>query len=417
MEQKRVVITGIGTINPLGKSVEEYFASLESGVSGAALVTQFDASKCKTKFACEVKEYNGEEYFDRKEVKRLDRYLQFALISSDEAMADARLEEGNFDRSRAGVIWGSGIGGIKSLQDEVVEFANGDGTPHFSPFYILKMVPNMASGHISIRHGLCGPSFGTVSACSSSTHAIVTAVDQIRLGRADIMLAGGSEAAVNESGLGGFNSMMALSTRNDSPETASRPYDAARDGFVVGEGGAALVLEEYGHAVARGAKIYAEVVGCGISSDAYHVTAPHPDGVGAKASMVAAIRDAGIATTDVDYINTHGTSTPAGDLPELGAIVDVFGDQAYKMNISSTKSMTGHLLGGAGAVEALALILALQRGVIPPTINVENLDEVIDPRLNLTLDNAQYRTVRYALSNTFGFGGQNATIILKQYEE
>lgn len=417
MEQKRVVITGIGTINPLGKNVEEYFSALEAGVSGAAPVAQFDASKCKTQFACEVKGYNGTDYFDRKEVKRLDRYLQFALISSDEAMADAHFEEGSFDRSRAGVIWGSGIGGIKSLQEEVVEFAGFDGTPHFSPFYILKMIPNMASGHISIRHGLCGPSYGTVSACSSSTHAIISAVDQIRLGRADVMIAGGSEAAVCESGLGGFNSMMALSTRNDSPQTASRPYDAGRDGFVIGEGGAALVLEEYGHAVARGAKIYAEVVGGGVSADAYHVTSPHPEGVGAKASIEAALRDAGINPEVVDYVNTHGTSTPAGDLPELKAIMDIFGDHAYKMNISSTKSMTGHLLGGAGAVEALALILAVKRGVVPPTINVEQLDEAVDPRLNLTLDKAQYRTVRYALSNTFGFGGQNATIIIKRYEE
>lgn len=417
METKRVVITGIGTINPLGNNVEEYFSALEAGVSGAAPVTQFDPSGCKTHFACEVKNYNDEEYFDRKEVKRLDRYLQFALISSDEAMADAKLEAGGFDSSRAGVIWGSGIGGIKSLQDEVVDFATAEGTPHFSPFYILKMIPNMASGHISIRHHLQGPSYGTVSACSSSTHAIIAAVDQIRLGRADIMVTGGSEAAVNESGLGGFNSMMALSTRNDSPESASRPYDAGRDGFVVAEGGAALVLEEYDHAVARGAKIYAEVVGCGSSADAYHVTAPHPEGCGAKACIEAAIKDAEISPADIDYINTHGTSTPAGDLPELKAITDIFGDHAYQVNISSTKSMTGHLLGGAGAVEALALVLALQRGVIPPTINVERLDEAIDPRLNLTLGKAQHREVKYALSNTFGFGGQNATIILKRYEE
>ncbi len=417
MEQKRVVITGIGTINPLGNNVEEYFASLEAGVSGAAPITLFDASNYKTKFACEVKNYDCEQYFDRKESKRLDRYLQFAIISAGEAMADADFAEGSFDSYRAGVIWGSGIGGIKSLQDEVLDFAKYDGVPRFSPFYILKMIPNMASGHISIRHHLCGPSYGTVSACSSSTHAIIAAVDQIRLGRADIMVAGGSEAGISESGLGGFNAMMALSTRNDSPATASRPYDAGRDGFVIGEGGAALVLEEYEHAVARGAKIYAEVVGCGASSDAHHVTAPHPEGAGAKACIEQAIRDAGINPEVVDYVNTHGTSTPAGDLPELKALTEVFGEHINQMNISSTKSMTGHLLGGAGAVEALALILALQKGIVPPTINVEQLDEAIDPRLNLTLDKAQHRSVRYALSNTFGFGGQNASIILKRYEE
>lgn len=417
MEQKRVVITGIGTINPLGNNVEDYFASLEAGVSGSAPVTLFDASNYKTKFACEVKNYDCEQYFDRKESKRLDRYLQFAIISAGEAMADADFAEGSFDSHRAGVIWGSGIGGIKSLQEEVLDFAKYEGVPRFSPFYILKMIPNMASGHISIRHHLCGPSYGTVSACSSSTHAIIAAVDQIRLGRADVMVAGGSEAGISESGVGGFNAMMALSTRNDSPATASRPYDAGRDGFVIGEGGAALVLEEYEHAVARGAKIYAEVVGCGASSDAYHVTAPHPEGCGAKACIEQAIRDAGISPEVVDYVNTHGTSTPAGDIPELKALIEVFGDHIYDMNISSTKSMTGHLLGGAGAVEALALILALQKGIVPPTINVEQLDEAIDPRLNLTLGEAQHRSVRYALSNTFGFGGQNASIILKRYEE
>ncbi|MBO5902726.1 MAG: beta-ketoacyl-ACP synthase II [Tidjanibacter sp.] len=417
MKQKRVVITGVGTINPLGHNVEEYFASLEAGVSGAAPITLFDASNYKTKFACEVKGYDSEQYFDRKESKRLDRYLQFAIISADEAMADANFAEGSFDSYRAGVIWGSGIGGIKSLQDEVLDFAKYEGVPRFSPFFILKMIPNMAAGHISIRHNLCGPSYGTVSACSSSTHAIISAVDQIRLGRADVMVTGGSEAGINESGVGGFNAMMALSTRNDSPETASRPYDAGRDGFVIGEGGAALVLEEYEHAVARGAKIYAEIVGCGTSSDAHHVTAPHPEGEGAKVCIEQAIRDAGIAPEDVEYVNTHGTSTPAGDIPELKALAEVFGDHIYDMNISSTKSMTGHLLGGAGAVEALALVLTLQKGIVPPTINVEQLDEAIDSRLNLTLGEAQQREVRYAMSNTFGFGGQNATIIVKRYEE
>lgn len=417
MKQKRVVITGVGTINPLGHNVEEYFASLEAGVSGAAPITLFDASNYKTKFACEVKGYDSEQYFDRKESKRLDRYLQFAIISADEAMADANFAEGSFDSYRAGVIWGSGIGGIKSLQDELLSFATYDGVPRFSPFFILKMIPNMAAGHISIRHNLCGPSYGTVSACSSSTHAIISAVDQIRLGRADVMVTGGSEAGINESGVGGFNAMMALSTRNDSPESASRPYDAGRDGFVIGEGGAALVLEEYEHAVARGAKIYAEIVGCGTSSDAHHVTAPHPEGEGAKVCIEQAIRDAGIAPEDVEYVNTHGTSTPAGDIPELKALAEVFGDHIYNMNISSTKSMTGHLLGGAGAVEALALVLTLQKGIVPPTINVEQLDEAIDSRLNLTLGEAQQREVRYAMSNTFGFGGQNATIIVKRYEE
>ncbi len=417
MKQKRVVITGIGTINPLGHNVKEFYEALEEGRSGAAPISQFDPSKCKTKFACEVKDYDGGHYFDRKEVKRLDRYLQFALIASDEAMADANLTDGSFDRSRAGVIWGSGIGGIKSLQDEVVDFAHFDGTPHFSPFYILKMVPNMASGHISIRHNLRGPSYGTVSACSSSTHAIIAAVDQIRLGRADVMVAGGSEAAVNESGIGGFNSMMALSTRNESPETASRPYDAGRDGFVIGEGGGALIFEEYEHAIRRGAHIYAEVAGCGASSDAFHVTSPHPEGRGAKSCMMEALRDADISPKEVNYVNTHGTSTPAGDIPEITALMEVFGVHIYDMNISSTKSMTGHLLGGAGAVEAIALIMAITKGVIPPTINVENLDPMIDPNLNLTLGKAQHREVNYALSNTFGFGGQNASVIFKKFRE
>ena len=414
MKQKRVVITGVGTINPLGHNVEEYFAALEAGVNGVQTITSFDTEKNKTKFGAQIKNYNPEEYFDRKEVRKLDLFTQYALISADQAVADAGLEQSEVNKDRVGVIWGSGIGGINATYKEINSYCEGDGTPRFSPFFILKMLPNMAAGHISLKYGYRGPGFSTVSACASSTHAIISAVDQIRLGRADVMVTGGSEGAVSLIGLGAFNAMMALSTRNDSPETASRPYDKNRDGFVMGEGGAALIVEEYEHAVRRGAKIYAEIVGCGISTDAHHVTAPDPEGAGARLSMEAAIKDAGIGPEDIDYINTHGTSTPLGDLAELKGIQSVFGEHAYNLNISSTKSMTGHLLGGAGAVELLAALLAVNKGVIPPTINVEELDPEIDPRLNLTLGVAQYREVCYALSNTFGFGGQNSTIIIKK---
>lgn len=418
MERRRVVITGIGTINPLGHNVEEYFAALEAGVNGVDFVKGFDAVNNKTKFAAEIKDYNPDNYFDRKEARKLDVFAQYALISADEAVKDAGLEDAELDKNRVGVIWGSGIGGINTIYDEVASFCHSESdVPRFSPFLILKMLTNLAAGHISLKYGYKGPGFSTVSACSSSTHSIVSAVDQIRLGRADVMITGGSEGAVSVVGLGSFNSMMALSTRNDDPKTASRPYDKDRDGFVMGEGGGALVLEELEHAKARGAKIYAEIVGLGINSDAYHVTAPEPEGEGARRCMEDALRDAAIRPEDVDYINTHGTSTPLGDLAELKGIQKAFGDHAYKMNISSTKSMTGHLLGGAGAIEALATVMAITKGVIPPTINIQELDPAIDPRLNLTRDVAQRREVRYAMSNTFGFGGQNSTIILKKYEE
>lgn len=410
------MITGIGTINPLGHNVEEYFAALEGGVCGVDFIKGFDASNNKTKFAAEIKNYNPEDYFERKEARKLDAFTQYALISADEAIRDARLEECELNKNRVGVIWGAGIGGINAISEELSSYCKSEsGIPRFSPFLVLKMLPNMAAGHISLKYGYKGPSFSTVSACSSSTHSIVSAVDQIRLGRADVVVTGGSEGAVSVVGIGSFNSMMALSTRNDDPKTASRPYDKSRDGFVMGEGGGAVVIEELEHALARGAKIYGEIVGCGVSSDAYHVTAPEPEGEGAAYCMTMALEDAGIAPESIDYINTHGTSTPLGDIAELKGIAKVFGDHIYKMNISSTKSMTGHLLGAAGAIEVLAALLAVTRDVVPPTINIEELDPAIDPRINLTRDVAQHRTVEYALSNTFGFGGQNSTVIIKKY--
>ena len=410
------MITGIGTINPLGHNVEEYFAALEGGVCGVDFIKGFDASNNKTKFAAEIKNYNPEDYFERKEARKLDAFTQYALISADEAIRDARLEECELNKNRVGVIWGAGIGGINAISEELSSYCKSEsGMPRFSPFLVLKMLPNMAAGHISLKYGYKGPSFSTVSACSSSTHSIVSAVDQIRLGRADVVVTGGSEGAVSVVGIGSFNSMMALSTRNDDPKTASRPYDKSRDGFVMGEGGGAVVIEELEHALARGAKIYGEIVGCGVSSDAYHVTAPEPEGEGAAYCMTMALEDAGIAPESIDYINTHGTSTPLGDIAELKGIAKVFGDHIYKMNISSTKSMTGHLLGAAGAIEVLAALLAVTRDVVPPTINIEELDPAIDPRINLTRDVAQHRTVEYALSNTFGFGGQNSTVIIKKY--
>ena len=387
-------------------------------MNGVELIKGFDASHLKTKFAAEIKNYNPEEWFDRKEVRKLDAFSQYALIAADEAIKDAGLEEANINKDRVGVVWGAGVGGINTMFDEVSAYGSSQSpSPRFTPFLALRMLTNMAAGHISLKYGYRGVGYAAVSACSSSTHSIMCAVDQIRLGRADVVVTGGSEGAVSVIGVGAFNSMMALSTRNDDPKTASRPYDKNRDGFVIGEGGGALVVEELEHAKARGAKIYAEVVGTGASTDAYHVTAPDPEGAGAQLCMKGALAEAGIAPEAIDYINTHGTSTPLGDLAELKGIQAVFGDHAYNLNISSTKSMTGHLLGGAGAIEVLALVMAITKGIIPPTINIEELDPAIDERLNLTRDVAQRREVRYALSNNFGFGGQNATIILKKYEE
>lgn len=418
MERRRVVITGIGTINPLGHNVAEYWEALAAGVSGVDSIKSFDCSNTKTKIAAEIKDYRSEDYFERKEARKLDAFTQYALISADEAIKDARLEECELDKKRVGVIWGAGIGGINAMYEEVAAFSTSESqTPRFSPFLILKMLPNMAAGHISLKYGYRGPGFSTVSACSSSTHSIVSAVDQIRLGRADVMITGGSEGAVSVVGIGSFNSMMALSTRNDDPKTASRPYDKNRDGFVMGEGGGALVIEELEHALARGAHIYAEIVGCGVSSDAHHVTAPEPEGEGACHCMTMALEDAGITPDKVDYINTHGTSTPLGDLAELKGIVKCFGDHAYNMNISSTKSMTGHLLGAAGAIEVLAAVMAITKSIVPPTINIEELDPAIDERFNLTRDVAEHRDIEYALSNTFGFGGQNSTVILRKYHK
>ncbi len=416
MTERRVVVTGIGTINPLGNSIEEYFNNLENGVSGAAPITHFNAEKFKTQFACEVKNYDWAQHFDRKEVRMYDLFAQYALIASKQAVEDSGMDLEKIDRSMAGVIWASGIGGLETFYQEVRAYVEGDFTPRYSPFFIPKMIADIAAGHIAMKYGFMGPNFCTVSACASSNHALIDAFNYIRLGKADIIISGGSEAAVNEPGVGGFNSMKALSTRNDDPKTASRPFDKDRDGFVIGEGAGALVLEELEHAKARGAKIYAEVVGGGISADAYHFTAPHPEGKGAIKAMKDALKDAGIAPESIDYINMHGTSTPVGDPAELKGVMEVFGEQAYRMNISCTKSMTGHLLGAAGAIEALACIMTLTKGIVPPTINVQELDPVVDPRLNLTLGTAQKRDVKYAMSNTFGFGGHNATVILKKYE-
>lgn len=414
MQKRRVVVTGIGTINPLGNNVHDYFANLKVGVSGAAPITHFDAEKFKTKFACEVKGYNWEDYFDRKEVRKYDLFSQYALVAADQAIADSGLDIDKVDKLRVGVIWASGIGGLQSMFEEISGYVKGDNTPRFSPFFIPKMIADIAAGHISIKYGFMGPNFCTVSACASSTHAMIIAADQIRAGRADIIVTGGSEASINQPGVGGFNSMQALSTRNDNPAMASRPYDVDRDGFVIGEGAGGLILEEYEHAKARGAKIYAEIGGGGMSGDAYHLTSPHPEGLGAKKAMLDAMAEAEITADQVDYINTHGTSTPAGDIPELVGIHGAIGDRIYDINISSTKSMTGHLLGAAGAIEALACIMAINEGVIPPTINNVNRDPNIDPRINLTLNKAQKREVRTAISNTFGFGGHNATILLKK---
>ncbi|MAY21396.1 MAG: beta-ketoacyl-[acyl-carrier-protein] synthase II [Flavobacteriaceae bacterium] len=417
MELKRVVVTGLGALTPIGNNVSEYWEGLKSGKSGCAPITYFDTEKFKTKFACEVKNYDPQDHFDRKEARKLDRFAQYALVSSDEAIADAKINLDEVDKFRVGVIWGAGIGGLETFQNEVINFAEGDGTPRFNPFFIPKMIADIAPGNISIKHGFMGPNYTTVSACASSANAIIDALNYIRLGHCDIIVTGGSEAAVTQAGMGGFNAMHALSTRNESPETASRPFDATRDGFVLGEGAGALILEEYEHAKKRGAKIYAEVVGGGMSSDAYHMTAPHPDGIGVERVMLNCLNDAGMSPDEVDAINTHGTSTPLGDVAELKAITSVFGAHSKDININSTKSMTGHLLGAAGAIEAIASILAMQHSLVPPTINHTTVDENIDPSFNLTLNKAQEREINVAMSNTFGFGGHNACILFKKLAE
>jgi 3-oxoacyl-[acyl-carrier-protein] synthase II len=415
MAERRVVVTGIGTINPLGNNIEEYFTNLEKGVSGAAPITHFDAEKFKTRFACEVKNYDPNQYFDRKEVRKYDLFTQYALIAATQAVEDAAFDFDKLDKEQVGVIWASGIGGLKSFFDECLGYAEGGMTPRFSPFFIPRMISDIAAGFISMKYGFMGPNYCTVSACASSNHGLIAALDAIRYGKADVIVAGGSEAAVNEPSVGGFNSMQALSTRNDDPRHASRPFDKDRDGFVVGEGAGALVLEELEHAKARGAKIYCEFIGGGESADAHHFTAPHPEGIGAMKSMRDAIKNGGIRPEDIDYVNVHGTSTPLGDIAELKAVRGVLGDHIYNVNISSTKSMTGHLLGATGAVEALACIYAITKGIVPPTINCENLDPEIDSKLNLTLDKPQHREVKCALSNTFGFGGHNATVIFRKF--
>ncbi|WP_430812768.1 MULTISPECIES: beta-ketoacyl-ACP synthase II [unclassified Carboxylicivirga] len=413
MELKRVVVTGLGAITPLGNTAKETWTNMVNGVSGAAPITHFDATKFKTQFACEVKGYDAKAYFDRKEVRKLDLFAQYAMVAADEAIADAKLNSDDIDHDMVGVIWGAGIGGINTFQAEVENYAKGDGTPRFNPFFIPKMIADIAPGHISMKYGFRGPNFGTISACASSTNALADAYNLIRLGKANVFVTGGSEAAINEAGLGGFSSMQAISTRNDDPKTASRPFDKGRDGFVMGEGGASIILEEYEHAKARGAHIYCELVGAGMSADAHHLTAPHPEGLGAKRVMLGALSDNGIDPSDVDYINVHGTSTPLGDIAETKAIIEVFGEHAYKLNISSTKSMTGHLLGAAGALEAMACVMAIKDGVVPPTINHFEDDPELDNALNLTFNEAQKRDVKVALSNTFGFGGHNASVVFK----
>jgi 3-oxoacyl-[acyl-carrier-protein] synthase II len=416
MELKRVVVTGLGALTPIGNNLSEYWEALKSGKSGAAPITRYDASLFKTQFACELKGFNVEDHMDRKESRKLDPFAQYAMVSATEAMADSALLESNPNRDKIGVIWGSGIGGLKTFQDEAESFFTGDGVPRINPFFIPKMIADIAAGHISIKYGLRGPNYVTVSACASSTNAIIDAFTYIRLGKAIAIVTGGSEACVNQMGMGGFNALKALSTRNDSPETASRPFDLDRDGFVLGEGSGALILEELEHAKKRGAKIYAEVVGGGMSGDAYHMTAPHPEGIGARNTMLAALEDAELSPSDIDYVNVHGTSTPLGDVAEIKAIHDVFGEHAYDLNISSTKSMTGHLLGAAGAIEAIACVLAVQDDIVPPTINHFTDDPALDNKLNFTFNTAQKRTVNVAMSNTFGFGGHNTTVIVKKYK-
>ncbi len=415
MELRRVVVTGLGALTPLGNTLQAYWDGLVNGVSGAANITRFDAGKFKTQFACEVKGFNPEDFLERKEARKMDPYTQFAVVCADEAMKDSGLELDKVDRNNIGVIWGSGIGGLKTFQDECIAFGRGDGTPRFNPFFIPKMIADSAAGLISMRHVLRGPSYVTASACASSNNSMIDAFNYIRLGTCVAVVTGGSEAAIYEAGVGGFNALHAMSTRNDDPATASRPYDKDRDGFVLGEGGAAIILEDLEHALARGAKIYAEVIGGGMSSDAYHITAPHPDGLGAELCMKHALADAHITTADIDYINTHGTSTPIGDPQEVKAIQRLFGDHALKLNISATKSMTGHLLGGAGAVEGVAAIMAVKHDIVPPTINHFTDDPEIDPKLNFTFNKAQKRTVNAAMSNTFGFGGHNTSVIFRKY--
>ncbi len=416
MELKRVVVTGLGALTPIGNTKDEYWEGLINGKSGAAPITHFDAEKFKTQFACEVKNFNVTDFIDRKLARQMDKFSQYAMVASDEAIADSKLDLETINKYRVGVIWGAGIGGLETFQQEVLNYAAGDGTPRFSPRFIPKMIADIAPGNISIKYGFMGPNYTTVSACASSANSMIDALNNIRLGHCDVVITGGSEAAVTIAGMGGFNAMHAMSTRNDSPETASRPFDANRDGFVLGEGAGAIVLEEYEHAKARGAKIYAEVVGGGLSSDAYHMTAPHPDGIGVIAVMKNCLENAGLNPEDVDHINTHGTSTPLGDVAELKAISEVFGSHAKNININSTKSMTGHLLGAAGAVEVIASIMALEHGIIPPTINHETVDENIDPELNLTLNKAQKRDIKVAMSNTFGFGGHNACVLFKKLD-
>jgi 3-oxoacyl-[acyl-carrier-protein] synthase II len=416
MKLKRVVITGMGALTPMGHSVNEYWDSLVNGISGADMITQFDASKFRTKFACEVKNFDPTKYLDKKEARKIDRFTQFALVASDQAMADAGLNKENINPDRIGVVFASGIGGLITFQHEVTDFARGDGTPRFNPFFIPKMILDIAAGQISMRHNLRGPNFAVVSACASSTNAVIEAHNLLRLGKADIILTGGSEAVISEAGVGGFNAMKAMSERNDDPKTASRPYDKERDGFVMGEASGVLVMEELEHAKARGARIYCEVVGGGATADAHHITAPHPEGLGAKKVMQAALEDADMKPEDIDYINTHGTSTPLGDIAEVKAILDVFGEHAFNVNISSTKSMTGHCLGAAGVIEAIACIQSVIHDIVPPTINHFTDDPELDSRLNFTFNKAQKRTVNAALSNTFGFGGHNACIIVKKYK-
>ena len=416
MQLKRVVVTGLGALTPIGNNIEEYWTALVNGVSGAAPITHFDATKFKTRFACEIKNFNVNDFIHRKESRRMDRFTQYAMVASDEAIADSGLDLDTINKLRVGVIWGAGIGGLETFQNEVLNFASGDGTPKFNPFFIPKMIADIAPGNISIKNGFMGPNYTTVSACASSANAMIDALNYIRLGQCDVIVTGGSEAAVTIAGMGGFNSMHALSTRNETAETASRPFDAERDGFVLGEGAGAIVLEEYEYAKARGAKIYAEVIGGGMSSDAHHMTAPHPEGIGVIAVMKNCLENSGIQPEDVDHINTHGTSTPLGDVAELKAISEVFGDHAKNININSTKSMTGHLLGAAGAIESIASILAMKHGIVPPTINHSTADENINPDLNLTLNKPQKRAIKVAMSNTFGFGGHNACVAFRKID-
>jgi len=416
MQSRRIVVTGIGTLNPLGNSLGEYWDNLVNGVSGADMITQFDASKFKTRFACEIKGFDPTNFMDRKEARKLDRFAQIALVASDQAVLDAGITKDNVDHDRVGVVFASGIGGLTTFTEEVTNFVLGDGTPRFNPFFIPKMILDIAAGQISMKHGFRGPNYAVVSACASSTNAIISAMDNLKLGKADIIITGGSEAVIGVAGMGGFNAMKAMSERNDDPKTASRPYDKDRDGFIMGEASGVLVLEELEHAKKRGAKIYCEVVGGGATADAYHLTAPHPEGLGAKNVMNAALRDAGMVATEIDYINTHGTSTPLGDIAEAKAITEVFGEHAYNLNISSTKSMTGHCLGAAGVIEAIACIQSVIHDIVPPTINHFTDDPELDNRLNFTFNKAQKRVVNAALSNTFGFGGHNACVIVKKYK-